>query len=193
MKKITAVMLAAIMILALASLAGCGATTTAGVYARATEKMLSVDAYEAKMTIAMDWTVAGESITTAMDCVIKVDDVKTDSPTGYAEMKMDMLGGNMDVISYAEGDYIYVGYMGEGMKLLRDSELAADYDMLGAVGTYDINVPAELLEATELTTDEDGNYVLEFTFDGEEHADVLSALADNVLSEMDASFSDYDV
>ena len=195
MKKLTAIILAAIMLLSAVSLASCKKeeVTAKLIYGKMTANLLSYDAYEANMAVNMDMGVAGQdvSIKTTMEYNIKADDMKSDSPIGYADIKMDMLGQTVEVTSYTEGDYVYITSMGEGMKLPKDSVLAADYNTSETINAYEIDVPAEILESTEYTTDEEGNYVLSFTFT-KDNVDILQELIDNILAGMEQSLSDFD-
>lgn len=192
MKRIVAIALTAIMLLAAVSLAACGKETTKSIYDKTNEKMLAVDAMEVKMDVQMDMTMAGQTISSDMSYVIKTTGAKSDSPVGYADIEMDMLGQKVNVVSYVEGDYVYIYTMGEGMKLPKDSELAADYDTEATLNAYEIDIPEEILEATEFTTDDDGNYVLAFDFNGQEHADALKSLTDSIMAGMDTTLSGYE-
>ena len=58
---------------------------------------------------------------------------------------------------------------------------------------FEIDVPASILETAKATTDKDGNYVLSFTFDGKEHADILKDFTNNVVSGLDSSLTEYTI
>ena len=196
MKKITAIILAAVMLLSALSLASCTKEeiTAKLIYDKMNANLLALDAFEAKMSIEMDMGVAGQDVTvkTSMDYDIKADGIGTDAPVAYADIKIDMLGQTVRATSYTEGDYIYITSEGEGMKLPKNSELAADYDATTAINAYEIDIPDEMLEASAFTTDEEGNYVLSFAIGGDRR-DILDDLIKNIMSGMDASLSDYEL
>ena len=193
MKKLTAIVLSVIMLLSAMSLASCAKLTTASVYAKATEKLLELDSVEMTTSMTIDMSAAGQTISMDMDYVIKSKGLKTEAPTAYADIKMSMLGQTVDIVAYAEGDYVYISAMGEGIKLPKDSDMAAGYDIEATMNAFEIDVPLEILEATEFVTDEEGNYILSFDLDGAEHADILKNFTDNVISGMDSSLSDYEL
>ena len=143
--------------------------------------------------MTIDMSAEGQTVSIGMDYGIKSKGLKTEAPIGYADIKMTMLGQSVDVTAYAEGDYVYISTMGEGIKLPKDSEAAAGYNIEATMSSFEIEVPLELLESTEFTADEEGNYVLSFIFDGNEHADILKTFTDNVMSGISASLSDYEL
>jgi hypothetical protein len=193
MKKLTAIVLSAILLLSAISLASCAKPTTASIYAKATEKLLDIDAVEMNTSMTIEMSAEDQTISMDMDYGIKSKGRKTEAPTAYADIKMSMLGQTVDVTAYAEGDYVYISTMGEGIKLPKDSETAGGYDIEATMNAFEIEVPAQFLESTEFTTDEEGNYILSFTFNGNEHADILKKFTDNVMSGLGSSLSEYEL
>lgn len=197
MKKLTAILLSIIMLLSAVSLAACSKDKISAklVYENAKEKRLSLEAYEAKIVMNMDIGASGQdiSIKSSMEYDIKADGVGSDSPVSYADIEMKILGQTVDVISYTEGEYVYVDTMGSQMKMLKDSAFGAGYNFEATVNDFEIDVPASILETAKTTTDKDGNYVLSFTFDGKEHADILKDFTNNVVSGLDSSLTEYTI
>ena len=195
MKKLTAIILSVIMLLSAVSLVSCSKDEISAklVYENAKEKLLSREAYEANIVMDMELGTAGQdiSVKSSMEYNIKADGIGSDSPVSYADIEMKILGQSVDVISYTEGEFVYVDTMGVKMKMLKDSELGSGYNFETTVNDFEIDVPASILETAKATADKEGNYVLSFTFNGTEHADILKNFTDNVVSGIDSSIENY--
>ena len=193
MKRI-AMLVLSVLLAVTAVFTGC-AETAGDVYRKAEEKMAGYNAIEAKIEMKTVITTAEleEPINTEMKYTVKTGNMKGDNPVAYADIVMTLLGRDMGITSYAEGDYVYVSLMGEGIKVPADSATASSYSGADVIDGYLLDMPDEMLESVELTETEDGASILSFSFDGDEYSEILEGITAGVMSGIASDMEGYEL
>lgn len=186
-KRISCIVLSALLVLSAFALTSCDADTYKTLQ-NATAKTASLDSYEAQMTLSVEASVAGNSFSIPVKYDIKAAGLTTDSPVFSAETSLDIGLGSVGATIYKEADYIYLQTEGilldTKTKMKCDSEEAEDYDIASLEDMFEADLPEEVLESVELIKNEDGSKTVSLALSSEQFKQYYGKLVDDVASDV---------
>ena len=188
MKRTLSLILALCMVFAVMALAACGESkpkipeTAHELFNSATEKTQQLNCYEGVMDITMSLDMMGITLSMPMAINIKAQDLKTESPKIAMDMSMSMMGENIDMEMYTDGQWAYVVALGQSYKT---PVAAAENNYSDYVGDILKELPEDLLEGVAVTVNEDGTRSFEAAITSDSfktiYADFIMELAASAM------------
>ncbi len=183
MKKITSILLAALMIVSVMALASCKKPETPeSLVNGAIEKTNAYDAYEIDMLMEMSMNVMGMEMTIPLDMHVMTSGEKEDNPITSMNMTIELLGMSSTVDMYSEGDWAYITADDESFKMnLEDAK-----EQVGSTDTSYLEsiIPADIFEGTEIIENEDGTKSVELVIPDDRFTEIFPTMLDSMTSTM---------
>lgn len=173
MKKILSVLLAVCMLFAVATTSGC-TLSTAKTIEDAIKKTEALDEIDATLFMELSMNM-GFSITVPITVNMKAKNVKSQTPTVYADMTVPMMGMELKTGVYQENDMLYVSSSGLNYKM-KISESDGEYDYVGDVNNIIKDIPEDLLENIEFVKNDDGSQTATVTIDDARFKEIFKDL-----------------
>lgn len=197
MKKLTSLLLALLLIASLPLFVSCKKSAYQ-TFTDAYEKYSALDSIDAKMDIKMKMEMTGATFEMPMSYNIKASGIKTQNPVFNADTTVSMLGMEMNLDVYSDGEYYYVSMMNQKVKINADNqESVSEYNVIEDMDTLIIELPEELFENQVFVVNPDGTKSLELAVSGEKfnelYSDFAKELADSAAEGLeygDLSFED---
>ncbi len=197
---LSVVLMLCLLLTSVAVLASCG--RAAKTIEKAVEKTEALEEFEIEMrqvsTVEMDGVEAKVICTTNM----KVKDAKSDNPTIWMEMEIEVGGEKESTEMYVEDGWIYMVYGSSGYKAKLEDIGEDEDDYLAQVENIVKDLPKDALEESEMKR-EDGKKIITATIDGKLMDDIFEELIDealeglgydeDLLAQMSISFDDAEV
>lgn len=192
MKRSFVVLLSLVMLLGVFMMTSCE-EPTAAVVSKAIKNTAALDSFEAKMTLNIDMKMGGADVSVPMIYDIKAKGMQGDEKIIGATAEMEMLGVEMLVDIYAEGEWSYVTVSGEAMgqtysrsykqKLNADD---AQYDIESDMQEILKEIPEELLEGVKFTDNEDGSKTVSIVIDDEQFKQMYDDIIESTGAQVGA-------
>ena len=180
-KRILSVLLMLCLLLtSVAVLASCGRVEKT--IEKAVEKTEALEEYEIEMRQVSTVEVQGQKQRVAITTNMKVKDVKSDNPTIWMEIEIEMDGEKQSTEMYIEDGWMYMAYGNSGYKAKLEDVGEDEDDYLAQVENIVKDLPKEALEESEVKR-EDGKKIITATIDGKLMDDIFEELIDEALEE----------
>lgn len=163
-KAITATAVLTTMVMLLSLSACAPKKKPEEIYAEAMAKYNSLSSQEMKALINMELAMVGENTTPDMTMNIAMDtNIKLVKQGESYEIQMDastsLMGMAMDINYYFKDNYMYMDMMGQKVKqLVPIDEMQAQIS-----GSQAQDIPMDMMDKFEMTTDKDGTNLFAFT------------------------------
>lgn len=190
-KRIISLFLVLVVLCTGAMLSGCDGNkkspdsaekSVAVIIKEALKKNENLDSMSAVMKMEMNMEAEDMTMSIPITAKIKAKNLKSDNMISFVEMTMSMLGQEIVMEMYQEGQWAYV-VMGDikYKSNLKDMQGGTDYannakDMLK-------EIPEDLLKDVELVKAEDGSQTATISFSGETFSEIYNELIKDVISE----------
>lgn len=152
------------------------------VIAEALKKNQNLDTMSAEMKMQVDMATEGMTMSLPITAKIKAKNLKSDNVISSVNMTTSVLGQEMVMEMYQEGQWAYVVMDDVKYKAsLKDMEGEMDY----ATSAKNMlrEIPEDLLKDVKLVKAEDGSQTATIAFPGEKFSEVYSEIVGDVLSE----------
>lgn len=190
-KRIVSLFLVLVLLCTCMMLSGCAGgknapesadKSVAAVIKEALDKNENLDSMSAEMKMEMNMAAEGMTMSVPITAKIKAKNLKSDNTISFVDLTMSMLGQEIVVEMYQEGQWAYV-VMGDikYKSNLKDMQGEMDYadnakDMLK-------EIPEDLLKDVELVKAEDGSQTATISLSGEKFSEIYNELIKDVVSE----------
>lgn len=161
------------------------APTVSEVINAALEKTQNLDSMSAEMKMEMNMEMEGMTMSIPMAAKFKAKDIKGDSPVVSAVVTMSMLGQDIDIEMYQEGQWAYV-VMGDMKYKASVEDMESEYDFTDDANDMLQKIPEELLTDAELIKAEDGSQSVTIAFPSEKFAEIYDDFIESVNSDTEA-------
>ncbi|MBQ9745347.1 MAG: hypothetical protein IJW21_00810 [Clostridia bacterium] len=186
MKKITKI-LSLVLVFSMIALvlASCGTTPEQRVMA-AMAKMAAAKQSDSTATMKMKMDMGGMTVEVPATMEMKSDETDPENPIVYTSIKMNVMGQNMDTVSFYTNGYLYTESMGVKVKVkMSYEEMAAK---IAEDGSFDF---ASIFEAKKdaidesfaITENEDGTLTVKMTVTKEQFNSELSEFTNSIAGE----------
>ncbi len=175
MKKIFVLCLAVLMLLSVGSCAK-KEQTLYDVLSEAQNNVKALD--EVDMDIVMDMSIDVMGMTMAMPVKMSMQakGLTSGNPVSYIDMTMSMMGMDINMETYTEGEYVYIKTMGQGIKQ-KIEEADTGYANAELYEGLLQEIPQEVLETSAVVTEnKDGSKKIDVEFTPETFAEVYESL-----------------
>ncbi len=179
-KKLVA--LALVLCLLCLMFTACEQSSTFDVVDAALKKTQGLDSMAAEMKIDMEMAMEGMTMSIPMTLDLKAKGLQSEKPTSSVRATTSMLGQEMVVEAYQEGDWAY--FVMDDMKYktaVADLEEGSDYS--GMAKDMLQTLPEELLEGVQTQKADDGSLTVEVSIP----EDSFAQLYGDILDELNAS------
>ena len=170
------------------SLGSC-AKKPAAIVVEALAKTAALEEYEAEMVMKVVMEVNGEKVEIPVEMDMKVKDAKSEHPTAFVEMEMEVMGVGMNTDAYVEGEWVYIS-----MGAIQYKAKAED---AGMEPTYSEDmlkeIPLEILETAEVVENADGSITLSVDIPEDVFEDIFDEMIDSMNETAGASLTDLDL
>ncbi len=156
-KKLLALALALCLLIGCTACAAVEKVTAFAMVHGAVEKTRALDAMDCTLDMQMDVTAEGMTMSVPVEAAIKAKGLQGDAPVASSAVTTKMLGMEMTVSMYQEGEWAYVQMGGEEYKVNVASVEASEYDYTDDVSAMLKDLPEELFEGIEAVKNEDGS------------------------------------
>lgn len=156
--------------------------SVAVVVKEALKKNQNLDAMSAEMKMQMDMATEGMTMSVPITAKIKAKNLKSDNTTSLVDVTMSMLGQEMAMGMYQEGQWAYV-VMGDVKYKSNLEDMQGEMDYADSAKDMLREIPEDLLEGVKLVKVEDGSQTATISFPGEKFSEIYNELIEDVLSE----------
>ncbi len=188
-KRIIALLLAFTLLCTGVVLTACGdkeeaptQKSVAEVINGALRKTGDLDSMSAEMKMEMNMAMEGMTMSVPITAKIKVKDANSDNTVASIAMTMSMLGQNLDIEVYQEGQWAYM-VMGDMKYKTAIEDMEGELDYADSANDMLKEIPEVLLKDVELVTAEDGSQTATIPFPAEKFAEIYDDLIEDVNSE----------
>ena len=188
-----------LVLTSVAVLASCG--RAAKTLEKAVEKTQELEEFEIAMHQVSTLKVDGQQVKVICDTNMKVKDAKSDNPTIWMEMEIEVGDQKQVTEMYIEDGWIYVVYGESGYKAKLEDVGEDEGDYLAQVENIVKEIPKDAFEESKIER-EDGKKIITATIDSKVMNDIFDELIDealsgfgydeDVLAQLDISFDDVD-
>ncbi len=185
-KKIVSLLLAAFMLCTATVASSCekAGESVSETVAKALEKTAALNSFDAEMEMTMDMSMEGMTMSVPMTVAMKAENVNSEKPVYSATMSTSMLGMNMDVDLYCDGEWVY--YSGDGMEYkMPVSEAGEEYDYTGDVDDMIQDIPEELFKDKQFINNDDGSKTVTIDIEEKMFADIYGELIESLNEDSD--------
>ena len=200
-RRILSVLLMLCLVLTtVAVLASCGRVEKT--LEKAMEKTEALEEFEIEMRQVSTVEVQGQKQKVALTTNMKVKDAKSDNPTIWMEIEIEMGGEKQTTEMYIEDGWMYMAYGDSGYKAKLEDIGEDEDDYLAQVDNIVKELPEDVLKSAEYER-EDGKKIITATIDGKLMDDLFEELIDealagygyddDLLEELSISFDDAEV
>ena len=182
MKKLTSLLLILVMVVSVLAFSSCSKSTKE-ILSASMEKLNNANAGIGKMEMQLEMSVMGIETDTKMTCDFKMTDMKTQTPKISMKATTEVMSMSQEMNIYSDGSFVYMDMLGMKMKVPLESEDAADFDVSGMIDDLAIDIPDEIVEETEYTVNDNGDYVISFEFTAEQFMSLFNELAEELGEE----------
>lgn len=170
-RKILSVLLALCVVLMCISLTACKKESAYTVIGSAVEKTQSLDSMEAEMKIEMNMVTDGMTMSIPITADMKATALQSSSPKISSVISTSMLGQDIIMSLYQEGDWAYVVI--DDMKYKTNiKETESEYDYSDDMNDMLKTLPEELLKDVEVTANEDGSMTVTVSIPDEKFSEI---------------------
>ena len=174
-KRIVALFFALVVLCTCVMLTGCegkkeapkpAEKSVADVIQAALKKNEDLDSMSAVMKMEMNMATEGMTMSIPITAKIKSKDLKSENEVTYVDMTMSMLGQEIAIAMYQEGQWAYV-VMGDVKYKANAKDIEGEFDY--ADNTKDMlkDIPNDLLKDVKLVKAEDGSQTVTVSFPGD--------------------------
>ena len=156
--------------------------SVAVVIKEALKKNQNLDAMSAEMKMQMDMATEGMTMSVPITAKIKAKNLKSDNTTSLVDVTMSMLGQEMAMGMYQEGQWAYV-VMGDVKYKSNLEDMQGEMDYADSAKDMLREIPEDLLEGVKLVKAEDGSQTATISFPREKFSEIYNELIEDVLSE----------
>lgn len=194
MKKLSAIMLALVMVLSVVLLASCKKEMTAyQTFSEAMAKTKALDSMELKSTATSAIAFGSEKLSMTVGYSVKTAGLKGDAPTLSGDFDIGVSGISMKANVYSTSDTIYVSMAGMKVKMDADSEDAQDYNV-DVDDTLISNLPEDIFKDVEVIENDDKTKTINVTLTGEQFSEYCKDIYEKALEALDVDdVSMYDI
>lgn len=179
MKKLLSLVLMAALALSLVfALASCEQLTAYQLVSDAVAKTNGLDAVDAEMKMNMKTVTSGITMDVPVTMSMKATGLKGENPIVSANMVMPILGEEMPIEVYNEGDDFYIVMAGEGMKM-KAGEYTEEYDVSSDFMDVIKALPEDVLKDVEIVKNSDGTKTVSVAISDAVFAEVYKDLLDS--------------
>ena len=169
MKRILAVLMSTAMVLSLAACSQETAKTPEEIYDEALVKSMSLDALDGDMEIAMDMDMGGMTLGMKMSADMQIKKISDTESEMAMVMNTSILGQEVVIEEYFKDGYLYMND-GAGTKVKAPFE----YSEIAGQATMNTATSRDFMDKLEMTEDENGNYVFNYTIAQDKMNEYLS-------------------
>ncbi|MGN1081525.1 MAG: DUF6612 family protein [Acutalibacteraceae bacterium] len=174
-KKLLSVVLAALMVVVALSFAGCDMETAYSLITDAIAKTENLDSVEAKLTMNINMSMTGMTLEVPVTMNVKASGLQGDSPVALTDMTTSMLGQDITMEIYQEGEYFYITSDGETYKMKTDEE-TADMDALADMDSIMQGLSEDILKDVEIVKNENNTKTISVTLSDETFTEIYKDL-----------------
>ncbi len=186
MKKWMALALAVCLCLCCVS---CGLVEKASAFATvhdAIEKTRALDSMDCELDMEMTMSMEGMTMTVPVKAAIKAKNTNS-KPVAHSTVSTQMLGMDMEIEMYQEGDWAYIRMKGAEYKVNMAAEEAAEYDYTDEAQAMLQDLPEDLFKDVKAQENEDGSATVTVPIPNEVfttvYKDLLASLNDSADEE----------
>ena len=169
MKRFLTVLMSAAMVLSLAACSQETAKTPEEIYDEALVKSMSLDALDGDMEIAMDMDMGGMTLGMKMSADMQIKKISDTESEMAMVMNTSILGQEVVIEEYFKDGYLYMND-GAGTKVKAPFE----YSEIAGQATMNTATSRDFMDKLEMTEDENGNYVFNYTIAQDKMNEYLS-------------------
>lgn len=170
-RKIVSVLLALCVVLMCVSLTACKNESAYSVIGSAVEKTQALDSMAAEMKIEMNMAMEGMTMSIPITADMKVKDLQSENPIVSSNISMSMLGQNVEMEMYQEGDWAYIVI--DDMKYKTNiTEAESEYDYSDDMNDMLKSLPEELLKDVQVVVNADGSKTVTVSIPDEKFSEI---------------------
>lgn len=183
-KKMIALMMALCVMCGL--FAACDSESTADVINEAVKKTQALDSMAGEMKMQTDMAMEGMTLSIPVTAEIKAKGLQGENPISSTKLSMSMLGQDIDLEMYQEGDWAYIAM--EDMKYKTNvSAVESEYDYTDDMNSMLQELPADLLKDVKLVKNEDGSQKVSISISDEQFAELYKDFIEKANAESAAA------
>lgn len=156
--------------------------TTFEIINEALEKTENLESMAAEMKMEMNMAAEGMTMSIPMTMKLKAKDMKSESPIISMVVSMTMLGQDIDIEMYQEGQWAYM-VMGDMKYKANAEDMESEYDYTEITDDMFQQIPEELLKDVELVKAEDGSQSVTIALPAEKFAEIYDDYIESVNSD----------
>ncbi len=161
---------------------GSADKSVAAVIKDAVKKNEDLDAMSAEMKMQMEMATEGMTMSIPITAKIKAKNLKSDNVISSVNMTTSMLGQEMAMEMYQEGQWAYV-VMDDVKYKASLEDMEGEMDYAASAKNMLQEIPEDLLKDVKLVKAEDGSQTATVNFPGEKFSEVYSEIVGDVLAE----------
>ena len=159
--------------------------SVAAVLKEAVNKNEDLDAMSAVMKMEMNIESEGMTMSVPVTANIKAKNLKSDNMISLVDMTMSLLGEEVAMQMYQEGEWAYVVMDDFGYKYNLEDELGG-MDYADSAKNMLAEIPEDLLLGVEPVKAEDGSQTVTISIPGEKFSEIYNELIEDVAAESGA-------
>lgn len=191
-KRIVALLLALCIVCMCGLLASCSQLTTVVELAQAVERTNNLEDMDATLEVEMSMEIMGIEMNIPITADMKVKGMNSENPISFSTVSMSLLGTNVTVDVYQEGDWAYLSMDGMQYKM-NISEAESEYDYTDDMKNMLQTLPEYLLEGIEFTENEDGSKTISVNISDEEFTELYDELLEDLSATSGVNPEDLEV
>ena len=159
----------------------------------AIEKTQNADSMAGKMTMSMTMSMMGMTIEVPMVIDMKIKNIRSDMPTAYADINIDMsaLGMEQSMVMYmADGWGYYVMDGGESYKTYIGNSDTANGQYIDMANSMLEEIPDNILEGQKVIKNSDGTRSVRIELNNEDFMALYEDLAESMYGSMMGGMAD---
>ena len=149
----------------------------------AVEKTAALDSYEIDEKVTTTTDLLGESMDTTISFDVKVADATGNSPKASGTMGMFLMGEEMALDMYYDGDMIYMSSEDVKVKISASDADAKTYQFSETQESLLKSLPEDILKDVQVKDNDDKSRTVALTVDGDKFSEIYSELISQLSNE----------
>lgn len=178
-KKLLYIALAALIAVVTLSFAGCEMETAYSMVTDAVAKTDKLDSVEAKLTMNLNMSMTGMTLEVPVTMNIKASGLQGNGPVMLTDMTTSMLGQDVTMAIYQEGEYFYITSNGESYKM-KTGEETDNMDALAEMDSMLQGLSEDILKDVEIFKNENSTKTISVTLSDEAFTGIYKDLIGTV-------------
>lgn len=190
-KRIVALFLVLVVLCTCVMLTGCeekkeapkpAEKSVADVIHLALKKNENLDSMSAEMKMEINMAMEGMTMSVPMTAKIKAKDLKSENMVTYVDMTMSMLGQEMTMAMYQEGQWAYM-VMDDVKYKTNVKDIEDEFDYVDNARDMLKDIPKDLLKDVKPVKAEDGSQTVTVSFPGDRFTEIYGETIKDINSQ----------